>query len=134
MPSAPPKPCRQPGCPALVHSAYCETHRRELRRDESRRRPSTTTQGYGAAWRKIRDAVLRDEPLCRACRRSGRTVLATDVDHIVPRRAGGSDKRSNLQPLCGTCHSAKTAREDGGFGNARTTGQGGSKCLDPSTR
>jgi len=32
----------------------------------------------------------------------------------------------NLQPLCRRCHSAKTAREQGGFGNKR---QGaGQKC------
>ncbi|MFR3634507.1 MAG: HNH endonuclease [Sutterella sp.] len=26
--------------------------------------------------------------------------------------------QSNWQPLCHTCHSKKTAREDGGFGNS----------------
>lgn len=43
-------------------------------------------------------------------------VQATDVDHIVPREQGGSDQWSNLQALCHSCHSKKTATEDGGFG------------------
>lgn len=43
--------------------------------------------------------------------------LATVVDH-VDGDAMNND-RSNLQPLCASCHAAKTAREDGGFGNPR---------------
>jgi 5-methylcytosine-specific restriction protein A len=45
-------------------------------------------------------------------------VFATEVDHKVPHR-GDQDlfwDTSNWQSLCKPCHSAKTAREDGGFG------------------
>ena len=55
-----------------------------------------------------------DEPLCRECRKAGRIVPATDVDHRVARADGGTDDRSNLQPLCHACHSRKTVRENGG--------------------
>jgi 5-methylcytosine-specific restriction protein A len=55
--------------------------------------------------------VLSEEPLCRQCRTEGRTVAAVEVDHIVPRRQGGTDDRSNLQPLCTSHHSAKTMTE-----------------------
>ncbi|WP_396127368.1 HNH endonuclease [Edaphobacter acidisoli] len=45
-------------------------------------------------------------------------VPAAHTDHIIPHR--GDKKlfwdRSNWQPLCATCHSVKTAEEDGGFG------------------
>ncbi|MEC7815831.1 HNH endonuclease signature motif containing protein [Marinobacter alkaliphilus] len=60
-------------------------------------------------------------PLCAECSRQGRITAATDVDHIIPHR--GDLKlfwsRSNWQSLCHPCHSRKTAREDGGFGNDR---------------
>ena len=51
----------------------------------------------------------------------GRVVIATEVDHIVPRRAGGKDVIENLQSLCITCHSRKTARFDGGLGRPVST-------------
>lgn len=47
---------------------------------------------------------------------------ATDVDHIISRAKGGTDERSNLQPLCHACHSEKTNREDGGGWGGRKDG------------
>lgn len=70
-----------------------------------RPRPTSHQRGYDAAWRVLRREVLDDEPFCRAC-----GSVATDVDHIMPRRRGGSDDRTNLQSLCHRCHSAKTMR------------------------
>ena len=59
-------------------------------------------------WLKLRAAMLRREPVCRACRRAP----ATDVDHITPIRAGGSMTHpGNLQCLCHECHSRKTLSE-----------------------
>lgn len=55
--------------------------------------------------------MLKAEPLCRLCLARGRPVPATEVDHITPKVLGGSDQDSNLQPLCGDCHKAKTAKE-----------------------
>jgi 5-methylcytosine-specific restriction protein A len=71
------------------------------------------------ALRRLKRAVLMEEPLCRLHRARGRMVEATQVDHIVPRREGGADERPNLQPLCAACHSYKTATEDGGWGRTR---------------
>jgi 5-methylcytosine-specific restriction protein A len=57
--------------------------------------------------------VLRREPLCRECRKLDILTPATDIDHVTPRSAGGSDEVDNLQALCHSCHSRKTARERG---------------------
>jgi 5-methylcytosine-specific restriction protein A len=61
--------------------------------------------------------VLTREPLCRACKLRGKLVPATDVDHIDGDVRNMADE--NLQPLCHSCHSEKTAREDGGLGRKR---------------
>jgi diadenosine tetraphosphate (Ap4A) HIT family hydrolase len=37
---------------------------------------------------------------------------ALEVDHIVPRRHGGTDELSNLQALCYKCNANKGARDD----------------------
>ena len=58
--------------------------------------------------------VLAEEPLCRECAKQGRTVPATEVDHIDGNVWNMS--RENLQPLCLECHSRKTARENGRWG------------------
>ena len=66
-------------------------------------------------WRERRAEQLMRFPYCRdpqsihAAQR--RTVEATHVDHIKPRRMGGTDDPSNLESLCTTCHNRKTATE-----------------------
>lgn len=63
-------------------------------------------------WRALRRSILADEPLCRMCSAIGRVTAAVEVDHIVAVVDGGSDDRSNLQPLCVPCHDTKSAREN----------------------
>ena len=60
---------------------------------------------------------LRYEVLKRSggrCELCGISVeeRAIEIDHIVPRRHGGSDEPSNLQALCYKCNANKGARDD----------------------
>ena len=79
-------------------------------------------RGYNYRWQQARLRFLGKHPLCIHClaEKPQRVVKATEVDHIVPHR--GNDTLfwdvGNWQPLCKSHHSAKTARENGGFGNA----------------
>lgn len=62
------------------------------------------------------ECLTRDLFKCQTC---GVLVMGkgeAHVDHIVPKVDGGTDDMENLQTLCRSCHSRKTALEDGGFG------------------
>jgi hypothetical protein len=60
-------------------------------------------------WPAIRAWVLnRDGHKCQTCKVS----VATEVDHLWPRRLGGSDHIDNLKAICGPCNKAKGARVD----------------------
>lgn len=105
--------CRHPGCRTLVDvSGFCEKHRKQHGWYAGGR---SDKRGYGGEWRKLREEVLdRDQGLCQECKRQGRIMPGTDVDHIVPKAQGGSDSLSNLQVLCRECHRLKTKREKRG--------------------
>jgi 5-methylcytosine-specific restriction protein A len=85
------------------------------------RRGTAHQRGYSSAWRKARARFLREHPVCVMCPPAAPPHAATDVDHKIPH--GGNQTlfwdETNWQPGCHAAHSAKTARENGGFGNAR---------------
>lgn len=128
MPRKAKTPCRHPGCPALTESgAYCPAHQRGVNTQRNRaidaQRPSAAVRGYDRTWQKLRLMHLRAYPLCVRCEESGMTVPATEVDHIRPLAHGGTHDADNLQSLCKSCHSRKTARENWGRENWGGGGQ-----------
>lgn len=69
-------------------------------------------------WRKVRQMVLNEEPLCRMCLSIKRTTPATVVDHVKPHKNDMNlfYDRDNLQALCAPCHdSAKQMQERHGY-------------------
>lgn len=56
--------------------------------------------GSTAEWRRIRAAVLAEEPVCRWCQQAP----ATEADHIISRKHGGTDDRANLAGSCRPCN------------------------------
>ena len=97
--------CSVSGCPNITDGGRCDDHKRAA----EQRRGSAHSRGYDAKWRRTRRRYLASHPLCSEpdCK-----APATDVDHDTPRSQGGTDDRANLVPLCHSCHSAKTQRED----------------------
>lgn len=69
------------------------------------------SQHYGRAWQRIRLAFLRANPLCVHCLEAGMTTAATEVDHILRLKRGGTNDFTNLQALCKPCHTRKTRHE-----------------------
>ena len=106
MPDAPLAPCRIPGCRTL---GPCAEH-------HALKKPTWAAWYHLARWRHpvwgYRARCLRASPLCVECRREGRIVPATEVDHIV--RHQGDPRLfwnlPNLQALCFTHHKEKTVR------------------------
>lgn len=57
-------------------------------------------------WKRSRCKILeRDEWICQYC-----GAPAEHVDHIIPRRRGGSDDEDNLVAACARCNLSKGAR------------------------
>jgi 5-methylcytosine-specific restriction enzyme A len=107
--------------PPIHRDPRIEAARREQRREYNHRRGSASKQGYGQRWRKLAKWFKSKNPLCADPFgvHDNLPVPGTEVDHIIPRSRGGTDDESNLQCLCASCHSRKTAAEDCGFGNRR---------------
>lgn len=99
---------RKPG----AHSIAKQGTRRHDQYEATR--GTSTERGYGnTRWRKARATWLKREPLCRECLKSGRTVAARVVDHIIPWQDGTKEfwDTSNWQSLCIRCHNRKSGRE-----------------------
>ena len=111
------RPCGEGGCGQLVRSEnYCERHRKA--RPKNRKRPDPYYMT--ARWKRLRKMVFNRTPWCCMCK----LTMATEVDHVIPRSEGGQDTFENLQGLCKSCHSKKTAREVGWTTRKWTTRKG----------
>lgn len=117
MPKRSKRPCGHPGCGQLTDGARCATHAAAKRQHGWRRdaeRGNRHERGYGTAWEHLRGRILRrDNYLCHCdeCKRLGRIRPATEVDHRIPKEAGGTDDPSNLQAINRDCHKAKTIKD-----------------------
>lgn len=105
-------PCKYPGCPRLVPYGrkYCDEHEQQCQGE----RKNAVLRGYGREWQKARKFFLNRHPWCVRCKKKGRLVPATVVDHIKPHR-GDPDlfwDEKNWQTLCKSCHDHKTMTED----------------------
>lgn len=122
MPLAPKRECSWSGCTTLVTRGRCDVHEAIVQAKEAsrrkafdRQRPNANARGYTNKWRQYSKARLVKHPLCRACERNGRTVLAEVTDHIVPHR--GDMKlfwdKTNHQSLCLACNTRKEGAASG---------------------
>ena len=123
--------CTYPGCWAIVERpAYkCPKHaamyarEREVNKKVAIRKPSPERfirqQMYNnSAWRQLRAWQLDKHPYCAICMDvAGIVTPADEVDHITPHKGSAAlfNDPENLQSLCTSCHSRKTAAERSGM-------------------
>lgn len=107
MPTAPPKPCAQPGCYTLTLTGWCPSHR------PASEHVSAAKRGYGRPHRRWRELILARDLIC--CGWPAGVACwdpATQADHIIPIAKGGQPlDLDNGQGLCATHHSRKTRSE-----------------------
>lgn len=75
-----------------------------------KKRGNSADRGYGHAHRIQRKEFLRKHKTCARCGAPSKVM-----DEVI---AGLGHIPSNLQALCKSCHSRKTALHDGGFGHS----------------
>jgi 5-methylcytosine-specific restriction protein A len=121
MPTKAPHPCVVPGCRTLVsQGSRCEIHAREHQGRAETVRPSAARRGYGADWRKKREAFLHDHPTCEDCGRP-----AVIPDHVPSRRelvkqgVPDPDADQYLHACCRACHNRRTNAQEGGGWHGR---------------
>lgn len=117
-PQNPPRPCRKPGCGKLTtdRSGYCDEHKEYGEQKKiawfkiaDKRKESSAKRGYGSAWRKLRAAKLRQNPLCERCGEPATVVHHKDHN-------SWNDFWDNLESVCRNCHEEhhKRKRKDNG--------------------
>lgn len=84
-------------------------------------RDSASARGYSKRWARYSRWRLKEFPWCIRCESVGIAMLARCTDHVIPAEPNEVLfwEARNHQSLCNTCHSQKTAAEDGGFGNVK---------------
>lgn len=79
-----------------------------------RRERIDRTAEYDSRWRKFSAEYRKQNPFCVECLRVGAyNSQHLHVDHIIPLELAPQRKYdvSNVQVLCRSCHSKKTAKE-----------------------
>jgi 5-methylcytosine-specific restriction protein A len=114
-PFAPPHPCAERGCPALVHGKpRCPAHMSAYWKRKQDARPAGLTKFYqSTAWKRLRAVKRAQDPLCEMCKAEGRVTPVEQVDHIerVVDRPDLALVLENLRSLCFSHHSRRTMQD-----------------------
>jgi 5-methylcytosine-specific restriction enzyme A len=98
--------CAEPRCSEVVPkpTRFCKAHAKGWERFRLSEHGRARAGAYGAKWRRLRDTVLREQPLC-SCGEP-----AVQVHHLDHARPGDATfyERSNLEGVCERCHRARS--------------------------
>lgn len=110
--------CKKSGCGRTCeeNKQYCYVHKElEGKAKVFTRRGKSSEWHYlysTARWKRLSKDFLQQYPNCFVCGKP-----ATITDHITPHRGNAElfFNEDNLQPMCWSCHSRKTFRENNNF-------------------
>ena len=112
------RPCKQPGCPNLVKSGYCEKHvkykpenpkRKGFEKLDKKKSLKEIRFYRSSKWTKTSVVHRVHEPLCRRCRERG-VIKAAEMVHHCPDLKTLWELHKNpydhkyLVSLCNRCH------------------------------
>ena len=100
---------------------FLETRRRFLQSDKGKANLARTRLIWRngsdyAEYLLFKNEAFRDKVPCTKCGKpwiDGIRGVTHEIDHIVPRKLGGTHKKENLQVLCFECHLVKTSEDRG---------------------
>jgi 5-methylcytosine-specific restriction protein A len=119
MPKRALRPCKQPGCPALVESGYCEGHKgKEIDHKQSLRSLKSENESFYHTnkWKRTSEAFRAANPFCAPCKRSG-IIERVHTAHHVPELSillkEGKDPYDwqYLEAVCFNCHQKELRRK-----------------------
>jgi 5-methylcytosine-specific restriction endonuclease McrA len=91
----------------------CRACLRLYEREKRQRRGTTTQRGLGAEHQRLAKQVLSEEQACWLCGGLARPNDPLEVDHVIPRSAGGKTERSNLRAAHASCNRSRGGRGRG---------------------
>ena len=74
--------------------------------------------------------MQRDKRLCQPCLAKGKVTAAYAVDHVQPKANGGTDKLTNLQAICRSCHATKTLADTVAEGSGPSASMAGQSVIN----
>ena len=110
MPFKPSKICREINCHTIIPGteSHCSQHQKKSWDIKRKYNPFYSSK----AWKRLSKVFRQRHPFCIECKKKGRDTLTTHTDHIIAIEDGGAPLDwKNLQPLCTSHHSSKTAKE-----------------------
>jgi 5-methylcytosine-specific restriction protein A len=110
MSTAPLAYCAMHGCPQKAASrGFCLSHANQ-QLEQTRPNIELRKLYRTARWRRLRDIVLFEEPVCVECLAEGFRIASHDVHHLEKATLHNFWDRNNLQALCVRHHSMHTKR------------------------
>lgn len=109
VPRSPPtlRPKRGPGLDEARAAARRASDRRRAAESETRRLYGTE------AWKRLREAQLRAQPLCEMCLARGVETPATVCNHAIPHRGDVARFWAGpFESLCKPCHDGPVQSEE----------------------
>jgi 5-methylcytosine-specific restriction protein A len=96
--------CSMPGCGAVLDEpGRCPEHRTDgWSRFRASEHGRARARGYGARWRRVRDARLTQHPMCEYCGQAKATQVH-HVGHELPTDPSFYDIE-RLRAVCAPCH------------------------------